>query len=83
MWSRCWWATWLSGGFASVGAILTILGLLRVPLTVGGRHVSLEASLVLVVSALAASIGLLVFEAWKAARRRASGSAASSGASDA
>lgn len=81
MWSRCWWATWLSGGFASVGAILTLLGLLRVPLTVGTRRVPPEASLVLVVGALAASIGLLAFEAWKASRR-AKSSAASSGASD-
>ena len=70
MWSRCWWATWLSGLFGITGALHLARLVFRVPVRIGTYDVPLAVTVSVGVVCLAISAGLLWFEARKEHLRR-------------
>jgi len=62
MWSRCWWATWLSGFFGIAGALHLVRWVFKVPVTIGETAVPVPASLAIGVALLLVSAGLLWIE---------------------
>lgn len=75
MWSRCWWATWVSGFFGIAGLLHLTRAFFRVPLRVGTYEVPLAVSAAVGAVFLGISAGLLWVE-WRreqAKRRGAQG----------
>lgn len=72
MWSRCWWATWVSGFFGIAGLLHLMRFVVRVPVRIGAYDVPVGVSLVVGAAGVGVSAGLLWFEAVRAraARRR-------------
>jgi len=62
MWSRCWWATWLSGFFGIAGVLHLVRWAFKVPVAVGDASVPVPASLAIGVALLLISAGLLWIE---------------------
>lgn len=62
MWSRCWWATWVSGFFGIAGILHLVRFFFRVPLTVGTYPVPVTVSVVVGIVFLGISAGLLWIE---------------------
>ena len=72
MWSRCWWATWLSGFFGITGVLHLARLVFRVPVRIGTYDVPLAVTVSVGVMCLALSAGLLWIEAQRErAKRRA------------
>lgn len=63
MWSRCWWATWLSGFFGIAGLLHLARLVVRVPLRIGTYDVPLTVTLWVGLGCLALSAALLLWEA--------------------
>ena len=73
MWSRCWWATWVSGFFGIAGLLHVARFFFRVPLRVGTYDVPLTVSVGVGVAFLGISAGLLWIEVQRErAQRRCS-----------
>ena len=62
MWSRCWWATWLSGFFGIFGLLHLARLIVRIPIRLGTYDVPLAVTAVVGVACLAISTGLLWIE---------------------
>lgn len=62
MWSRCWWATWLSGFFGIAGVLHVARAIVKVPLRVGAYDVPASLSVGVGIVLLAISTGLLWIE---------------------
>jgi hypothetical protein len=63
MWSRCFWASWVSGFFGIAGLLHVVRFFFRVPLRVGMYDVPLIVSVCVGVMFLVISAGLLWIEA--------------------
>jgi hypothetical protein len=74
MWSRCWWATWVSGFFGIAGLLHVARGFLRIPVRVGTHDIPLTVSLVVGGIFIGMSAGLLWIEVQRErAKRRTAG----------
>lgn len=73
MWSRCWWATWVSGFFGIAGFLQVVRCVVRVPVRVGTYDVPLSANLLVGVGFMGISAGLLWIEVQRERRKRRSG----------
>ena len=74
MWSRCWWATWVSGFFGIAGLLHVARFFFRLPVRVGTYDVPLMVSVLVGVAFIGISAGLLWFEAKRErAKRRSAG----------
>ena len=69
MWSRCWWATWLSGFFGIFGLLHLVRVIRPFRLVIGQYEVPLRVTLAAGLLSLALSAGLLFVEAARAHRR--------------
>lgn len=72
MWSRCWWATWVSGFFGIAGLFHLARFFFRVPLRVGTYDVPLMVSVGVGVAFVGISAGLLWIEAQRERAKRCS-----------
>ena len=73
MWSRCWWATWVSGFFGIAGLVHLARFFFRVPVRLGTYDVPVAVSLTVGVVFTGISAGLLWIEMQKErAKRRSS-----------
>ena len=70
MWSRCWWATWLSGFFGIAGVLHLARAFVGIRLTLGEIEVPLALSAGLGAGFLGLSVGLLVIEAQRERAKR-------------
>jgi hypothetical protein len=82
MWSRCWWATWLSGFFGIAGALHIVRAVSRWQLSVRGYEVPYHVSGVVGVVLLAISFGLLWIEMMRDRAKRHAQRVASTGPAD-
>ena len=74
MWSRCWWATWVSGFFGIAGLLHVARFFFRVPVRVGTYDVPLAVSISVGMVFLGVSAGLLWIEVQRErAKRRSAG----------
>ena len=71
MWSRCWWATWLSGFFGVTGLLHVARVVVPVPLSIAGYDVPRSVTAIAGVVCLGLSAGLLWVEVVRERRRRA------------
>ncbi|MBI3011424.1 MAG: hypothetical protein HYY58_02895 [Candidatus Omnitrophica bacterium] len=62
MWSRCWWATWVSGFFGIAGLLHLARFFFRIPVRLGTYDVPVRLSLCVGVLFIAISGGLLWLE---------------------
>lgn len=62
MWSRCWWATWVSGFFGIAGLLHLARFFFRVPVRISTYDVPLAVSIAVGVVFLGISTGLLWIE---------------------
>jgi hypothetical protein len=72
MWSRCWWATWVSGFFGIAGLLHVVRYFASVPLRVGSYEVPLTGSLVVGMAFVIISAGLLWIEVQRERAKRSS-----------
>ena len=71
MWSRCWWATWLSGFFGVTGLLHVARVVVPVPLSIAGYDVPRAVTAIAGMICLGLSAGLLWVEVLRERRRRA------------
>lgn len=72
LWSRCWWATWLSGFFGITGLLHIARPLAPFSIVLGGVHVPMAVSVSVGVACLLISAGLLWLEVRRAHARTSS-----------
>lgn len=72
MWSRCWWATWISGFFGIFGLLHLVRLVVPFRLVIGDYEVPLAVTVAAGVFSLAVSAGFLLLEVWRAKARKAS-----------
>jgi len=70
MWTRCWWATWLSGFFVIFGLLHLARLVVRVPIRVGTYDVPLTVTLVMGLGCLVLSAALLWVEVQRERAKR-------------
>ena len=70
MWSRCWWATWVSGFFGVAGLLHLVRLVVRVPIRIGTYDVPLAVTLVVGLGCLALSAALLWVEVQRERAKR-------------
>lgn len=73
MWSRCWWATWVSGFFGIAGLLHVARFFFRIPVRVGTYEVPLTVSVLVGAAFIGISAGLLWIEVQRARAKRRSG----------
>ena len=71
MWSRCWWATWISGFFGIFGLLHLVRLVVPFRLLVGEYDVPLTVTVTAGFISLAVSVGLLLLEVWREQARKA------------
>lgn len=72
MWSRCWWATWVSGFFGIFGVLHLARVLVPVRVVIGSYDVPLKATVAIGIFSLAISAGFLLIEVHRERLKRAS-----------
>ena len=72
MWSRCWWATWVSGFFGIAGLLHVARFFFSVPVRLGTYDVPVTVSLTVGVVFIGISAGLLWIEMQKERAKRRS-----------
>lgn len=72
MWSRCWWATWLSGFFGIFGLLHLTRWLVPFRLVIGTYEVPLRVTVTAGVVFIGISAGLLLIEVQRERAKRSS-----------
>lgn len=72
MWSRCWWATWVSGFFGIAGVLHVARFFFRIPVRIGAYDVPFHVSILVGVAFLGISVGLLWLEVQRERAKRSS-----------
>ena len=72
MWSRCWWATWVSGFFGIAGLLHLARFFFRLPLRVGTYDVPVVVSVFVGVMFIGISAGFLWIEVQRERAKRQS-----------
>lgn len=72
MWSRCWWATWVSGFFGIFGLLHLIRLFVPFRLVVGEYEVPIKVTVAAGIISLVISAGFLLIEAQRERTKRTS-----------